>query len=167
MPEMMLEIDGVTAGAIVSVSVMVQSASCIISPQIAVRGRDQRLINVTLVVFAVVALLGLLFAPLSTIWIWAALQGIGQGGLIAVAMTAIVLRSPDSHVAAHLSGMAQFIGYLLAAIGPLLVGLIRSWTGSFSATALLFVALGLGAAINGWGAGRLAHVNVRSVPSEK
>ncbi|MCM2397962.1 MFS transporter [Rhizobium sp. S95] len=160
-------IDGVTAGAIVSVSVMVQSASCIISPQIAVRGRDQRLINVTLVVFAVVALLGLLFAPLSTIWIWAVLQGIGQGGLIAVAMTAIVLRSPDSHVAAHLSGMAQFIGYLLAAIGPLLVGLIRSWTGSFSASALLFVALGLGAAINGWGAGRLAHVNVRSVPTEK
>ena len=56
---------------------------------------------------------------------------------------------------------------ILAAIGPLLVGLIRSWTGSFSATALLFVALGLGAAINGWGAGRLAHVNVRSVPTEK
>ncbi len=160
-------IDGVTAGAIVSVSVMVQAASCIVAPQIAVRGRDQRLINVTLVVFAVVALLGLLFAPLSTIWIWAVLQGIGQGGLIAVAMTAIVLRSPDSHVAAHLSGMAQFIGYLLAAIGPLLVGLIRSWTGSFSATALLFVALGLGAAINGWGAGRLAHVNVRSMPTEK
>lgn len=160
-------IDGVTAGAIVSVSVMVQAASCIVAPQIAVRGRDQRLINVTLVVFAVVALLGLLFAPLSTIWIWAVLQGIGQGGLIAVAMTAIVLRSADSHVAAHLSGMAQFIGYLLAAIGPLLVGLIRSWTGSFSATALLFVALGLGAAINGWGAGRLAHVNVRSMPTEK
>ncbi|NGO66204.1 MFS transporter [Rhizobium daejeonense] len=160
-------IDGVTAGAIVSVSVMVQAASCIVAPQIAVRGRDQRLINVTLVVLAVVALLGLLFAPLSTIWIWAVLQGIGQGGLIAVAMTAIVLRSPDSHVAAHLSGMAQFIGYLLAAIGPLLVGLIRSWTGSFSATALLFVALGLGAAINGWGAGRLAHVNVRSMPTEK
>ena len=160
-------IDGVTAGAIVSVSVMVQAASCIVAPQIAVRGRNQRLINVTLVVFAVVALLGLLFAPLSTIWIWAVLQGIGQGGLIAVAMTAIVLRSPDSHVAAHLSGMAQFIGYLLAAIGPLLVGLIRSWTGSFSATALLFVALGLGAAINGWGAGRLAHVNVRSMLTEK
>ncbi len=159
-------IDGVTAGAIVSVSVMVQAASCIVSPQIAVRNRDQRLINVALAVIAVVALLGILFAPLSTIWIWAILQGIGQGGLIALAMTAIVLRSPDSHVAAHLSGMAQFVGYLLAAIGPLLVGLTRSWSGSFSATALLFVAIGLGAAINGWGAGRLAYVDVRSGTKE-
>ncbi len=159
-------IDGVTAGAIVSVSVMVQAASCIVSPQIAVRNRDQRLINVALAVIAVVALLGILFAPLSTIWIWAILQGIGQGGLIALAMTAIVLRSSDSHVAAHLSGMAQFVGYLLAAIGPLLVGLTRSWSGSFSATALLFVAIGLGAAINGWGAGRLAYVDVRSGTKE-
>jgi hypothetical protein len=38
---------------------------------------------------AVTALLGLLFAPLWTIWFWAVLQGIGQGGLIAVALTVI------------------------------------------------------------------------------
>ncbi|MGO8078130.1 hypothetical protein AB9F41_37990, partial [Rhizobium leguminosarum] len=56
----------------------------------------------------------------------------GQGGLIAAAMTTIVLRSRDPDVAAHLSGMAQCVVYLLAAIGPLIVGLIRGWTGSFS-----------------------------------
>lgn len=156
-------LDGVTAGAIVSMSVMVQAASCIVAPQIAVRSKDQRLIHVALCAIAVVALLGLLFAPLSTAWFWAALQGVGQGGLIAVAMTAIVLRSPDAHVAAHLSGMAQCVGYLLAAIGPLIVGLIRSWTGSFRASAVLFVLLGTGAAINGWGAGRRLHVGARTV----
>lgn len=159
-------IDGVTAGAIVSLSVMMQAASCIVCPQIAVRGKDQRVINVALLVIAVGALLGILFAPVSTVWIWAILQGIGQGGLIAVAMTAIVLRSPDSHVAAHLSGMAQFVGYSLAAIGPLLVGLIRDWTGGFAATSVLFVALGLGAAVNGWGAGRAQHVGASTVRSD-
>ncbi len=156
-------LDGVTAGAIVSVSVMVQAAACIVAPQIAVRGRDQKLIHVTLCAFAVIALLGLLFAPLSTVWLWAVLQGIGQGGLIAVAMTAIVLRSPDAHVAAHLSGMAQCVGYLLAAIGPLIVGLLRSLTGSFDAAAVLFVVLGVGAAINGWYAGKAEQVGARSV----
>lgn len=156
-------IDGVTAGAIVSLSVMVQAASCIVSPQIAVRGKDQRLVHVTLAAIAVTGLLGLLFAPLWTIWPFAILQGIGQGGLVAVALTAVVLRSPDQHVAAHLSGMAQFVGYTLAAIAPLLVGLIRDWTGSFAATSVVFVAFGLGAAINGWGAGRALHVNVRTV----
>ena len=156
-------LDGVTAGAIVSMSVMMQAASCLVAPHIAMRGKDQRLINASLCGVAVIALLGLLFAPLSTIWIWAVLQGIGQGGLIAVAMTTIVLRSRDSHVAAHLSGMAQCVGYLLAAIGPLIVGLIRSWTGSFAWCAVLFVLLGLGAAVNGWNAGRAMHVNARTV----
>ena len=156
-------LDGVTAGGVVSVSVMVQAAACIVVPQIAVRGRDQKVINVVLAAFATSALLGLLFAPLSTVWVWAVLQGVGQGGLIALAMTAIVLRSRDAHVAAHLSGMAQFVGYLLAAIGPLIVGLIRSFTGSFGWSAVLFVALGAGAAINGWGAGRALQVDARTV----
>jgi CP family cyanate transporter-like MFS transporter len=159
-------LDGVTAGAIVSLSVMVQAASCLIVPHIAVRGRDQRLINASLCGVAVTALLGLLFAPLSTVWLWAVLQGIGQGGLIAAAMTTIVLRSRDPDVAAHLSGMAQCVGYLLAAIGPLIVGLIRGWTGSFSWCAVLFVALGLGAAINGWKAGRAIEINVHAVEKD-
>ncbi len=155
-------LDGVTAGAIVSVSVMVQAASCLVAPHIAVKGRDQRVINVTLCAIAVIALLGLLFAPLWTVWFWAVLQGVGQGGLIAVAMTVIVLRSPDAHVAAHLSGMAQFVGYLLAAIGPLIVGMIHGWTGSFAWCSVLFVLLGLCAAINGWFAGRAITVNAKT-----
>jgi CP family cyanate transporter-like MFS transporter len=156
-------LDGITAGAVVSVSVMIQAAACLVIPHIAVRCRDQRIVVVTLLAAAVIALLGLLFAPLSMVWIWAALQGLGQGGLIAVAMTIIVLRSPDAHVAAHLSGMAQCVGYLLAAIGPLIVGLIHSWTGGFGASAILFISLGLCAGVAGWGAGRTAHVKARTI----
>ncbi|MEP9396090.1 MFS transporter [Mesorhizobium sp. KR2-14] len=158
--------DAAEAGAIVSLSVMVQVITCLAVPSIAVRCKDQRGINVALLAAAVIALLGLLFAPTSTVLVWAVLQGIGQGGLIAVAMTVIVLRSPDPHVAAHLSGMAQGVGYVLAAIGPLMVGLIRSWTGSFDAAALLFIALGGGAAIMGAGAGRAIYVGARTVRIE-
>ncbi len=154
--------DGVTAGGIVSASVMVQAAACIVAPQLAVRGKDQRVVNAAFAAIAVIALLGLLFAPLSTVWLWAVLQGIGQGSLIALAMTAIVLRAGSPQIAAHLSGMAQFVGYCLAAIGPLLVGLLHSLTGSFSAAALLFVALGSGAAWHGWRAGRSLHVHVKT-----
>jgi CP family cyanate transporter-like MFS transporter len=156
-------LDGVTAGAIVSVSVMVQACACLVIPHIAVRRPDQRAVVVMLLSAAVIALLGLLFAPLSMVWIWAVLQGIGQGGLIAVAMTIIVLRSPDAHVAAHLSGMAQCVGYLLAAIGPLIVGLLHTWTGGFAASALLFIFLGSCAGIAGWGAGRDLHVKARTI----
>jgi len=156
-------LDGVTAGAIVSVSVMVQAAACLVIPHIAVRSGDQRLLNVALSVLAVVALLGLQFAPLSTVWLWAILQGIGQGGLIAVALTVIVLRTEDPHAAAQLSGMAQCVGYSLAALGPLLVGFILGWSGSFAWSALLFVAIGLGTAVNGWYAGEALHVKAKTL----
>jgi CP family cyanate transporter-like MFS transporter len=159
-------IDGVTAGAIVSLSVMMQAAACLVAPHIAVRGEDQRAINVVLCILTIVALFGLLFAPLWSVWFWAVVLGIGQGGLIAVALTVIVLRSPDSHIAAHLSGMAQFVGYLLAAIGPLVVGMIHGWTGGFEWCAVLFAALALGAAINGWFAGRAINVQARTVEAE-
>ena len=55
------------------------------------------------------------------------------------------------------------MGYLLAAIGPFIVGLIRGWTGSFAWCAVLFIALGLGAAFNGWRAGRALHVKARTI----
>lgn len=155
-------LDAATAGAVVSASIVVQVVACILVPPIAVRMRDQRMVNVVLAVLATVALLGFLFAPLSTVWFWAVIQGVGQGGLIAVAMTIIVLRSPDSHVAAHLSGMAQFVGYLFAAVGPLLVGVIRSFTGGFAATSVLFVILGIGITLSGLGAGRARFVSART-----
>lgn len=155
--------DPTAAGAIVSLSVMAQVVTCLAVPSIAIRRKDQRGVTVALVAAAVIALLGILFAPTSTVLFWAVLQGVGQGGLIAAAMTLIVLRSPDAHVAAHLSGMAQGVGYTIAAFGPLLVGLIRGWTGGFAATAFLFVALALGAAIMGMGAGRALHVGARTM----
>lgn len=155
-------LDPVDAGLVVSVSVLVQTASCLIAPTIAVRGRDQRAINVVLLGLAVIGLLGCLYAPLWSVWLWAVIQGMGQGSLIAVAMTVIVLRSPDPHVAAQLSSMAQTVGYMLAAAGPLLVGAIHGATGSFAATGILFVALGVGAATAGLGAGRARHVSVRA-----
>lgn len=151
-------LDGVTAGVVVSVSIMLQVVTCLLVPPLAVRCRDQRLFNASLAILAAAALTGILFAPLSTVWVWAVLQGIGQGGLFAMAMTVIVLRSPDSQVAAQLSGMAQGVGYVLAAFGPLLVGVLHSATGGYAATGWLFAVLGVGVAINGWGAGRAVQV---------
>jgi CP family cyanate transporter-like MFS transporter len=155
-------LDPVTAGLVVSVSVMAQMVACLAVPSIAVRQRDQRGINVLLTGLAVAGFLALSFAPLRGLWLYATVLGLGQGGLIAAAMTLIILRSPDVHVAARLSGMAQGTGYTLAAAGPLLAGALRGWTGGFAAAAALFALLGVAAAWNGWGAGRARHVTARS-----
>ncbi|MBC2884701.1 CynX/NimT family MFS transporter [Ochrobactrum sp. CM-21-5] len=150
-----------TAGGLVSFSIMAQVAACLAIPSIATRMKSQSLINVLLCACATLALIGFLYLPEWTFWLLAAVQGIGQGGLIAAAMMVIVLRSPDSHTAAHLSGMAQCVGYILAAVGPLVVGVIHSATGSFATCGLFFALLGLGAAVNGWLSGRARHVDVQ------
>jgi CP family cyanate transporter-like MFS transporter len=152
---------GEAAGAIVSVSIIAQVVACLLIPGLAVRFKTQSFLNVLLFLFAVVGFLGLLYAPLSGAWAWAVIQGLGQGGLIAAAMIAIVLRSQNAFVAAHLSGMAQCIGYTMAALGPLLMGMIHSMTGSFVWGGVLLLCLGVGGCIAGWGAGRAIQVNVR------
>ncbi|PWL19059.1 cyanate transporter [Falsochrobactrum shanghaiense] len=155
-------LSAVAAGGLVSFTIMVQVITCLAIPSIAVRQKNQSWVNVILCACATLALIGFLYLPYWTFWPLAIVQGIGQGGLIAAAMMVIVLRAPDSHTAAHLSGMAQCVGYVLAAVGPLLVGMIHSVTDNFAASGILFAALGLFAAINGWGAGRARHIGVRT-----
>jgi CP family cyanate transporter-like MFS transporter len=62
-------------------------------------------------------------------------------------------RSPDGAHAAQLSSMAQGIGYVMAAFGPFLFGLIRDWSDGYTmpmialvAVLVPLVATGLGAA---------------------
>ena len=155
-------LDGITAGAVVSVSIGVQLIACLVVPTIAVRSRSQSLLNVVLIAFATIAMLAMLFMPLWSVWYWAVLQGIGLGGLIAAAMTEIVLRSPNPRVASHLSGMVQFVGYMIASVVPLLIGIIHDLTRTYTASAMLFVVIGIVAAWNGWGAGRAMHVQAGS-----
>lgn len=53
------------------------------------------------------SMLAFLFAPLNGVWFWAVLLGCGRGGGFALALSLIVMRSPDAMVTARLSAMAQ------------------------------------------------------------
>ena len=127
-------------------------------PMLATRRPSQSIAAVLLMVFTIVGLLGLFHAPLGSVWVWAVLLGIGQGGNFAVALTIIVLRSRDAHVAAHLSGMAQSVGYTLAAMGPLGVGVLHEWSGGWQAVSVLFVSVCFACSSVRHGSGRNRHV---------
>ena len=150
------------AGLALSGSIIVQLFSSLAAPWLATRGKDQRLAIVVVMLLTLGGLFGCLYAPLDGLWGWAILLGLGQGGTFSLALTLIVLRSRDSHVAANLSSMAQGVGYTLASAGPLAVGLIHDWTGSWAATGWVFAVLGLGAVVAGLGAGRAKYVGVSS-----
>lgn len=150
------------AGLVLSGSVLVQLLSALAAPWLGTRGRDQRLVVVLVLSLTLAGLLGFLYAPLDGIWLWALILGLGQGGTFSIALALIVLRSPDAHVASHLSGMAQGVGYTLAAMGPFMVGVIHDLTGGWNAVGAIFVVLSVGALLAGLGAGRAKLVGVRS-----
>lgn len=156
-------LSGTEAGLVTSISIVVQVISCLLVPILAGRFRDQRLLAVLLTLIATLSLIGMTVGPLSLVWPLAFLQGIGQGGMFALAVMLIVLRSRDSHVAAHLSGMSQTSGYLLACLGPLLIGLLHQWTGGFHGASILMGVLGAVSGVAGWFAGRNALVNAQVV----
>ncbi|MNH12349.1 Inner membrane transport protein YeaN [compost metagenome] len=150
------------AGLVLSGSVIVQLISSLSAPWLATRGKDQRLAIVIVMLMALAGLFGCLYAPLDGLWGWAIVLGLGQGGTFALALTLIVLRSKDAHVAANLSSMAQGIGYTLASMGPFAVGLVHDLTGGWNAVGWIFAVLGVGAIGFGLKAGRNLHVQVVS-----
>lgn len=82
--------------------------------------------------------LGLLGAPAGPGWLWGLLLGVGNGAF-PLAVTLIGLRSRDAEVTAALSGLVQGAGYLLAGLGPMLVGLLHQATGGWRVPLLVLL----------------------------
>lgn len=154
----------VEAGLLLSVSVVAQAAGSLVGPALATRRASQSLANVLAMVAGMVGLLGCLYGPLSAVWLFAVVLGLAQGALIAIGLTIIALRAPDPLLAAHLSSMAQTVGYLLASAGPLVAGLLHGWTGGWGAVAFFSCVLGLVGCLAGLGAGRPRHIGARAIP---
>lgn len=119
------------AGALLSLSLLMGIPTSLALPVVAGRMRDQRPLALIAPVMWAAGLAGLLADPGGPTWVWMVLAGIGQGTGISFALTMIVLRSPDGVRAAALSGMAQGVGYLLAAVGPFAVGALHDLTGGW------------------------------------
>ena len=105
------------------------------------------------ILITAVGVLGVLLGPLSTAVLWVCILGIGTGATFPVTLLLVVVRSPDAATAVRLSAMAQGTGYVIAAIGPLALGLVRSISGSWTIPLLLVLGVlaleipaGLGAA---------------------
>lgn len=152
------------AGLALSLSIGVQLSTALGGPWLATRGRDQRAAIVVMLGMTIVGLLGCLYAPLGGVWWWSALLGLGQGGTFSIALTLIVLRSANAPVAAALSGMTQGIGYTVASLGPLAVGVLHDVSGNWHGSAVLFVAIWLAALVCGLGGGRNLYVPARLEP---
>lgn len=117
------------------------------------RHTDQRAGALAASLPVVLAMCGLILAP-SLVLLWALLAGAGQGASLVVALSLISLRGGSPLETTRLSGMAQSLGYLLAATGPIAAGALAERTGGWTAPLALVGALGALQVVVGLFAGR-------------
>jgi MFS transporter, CP family, cyanate transporter len=143
-------------GLLLGLANVVGAAGALLAPAQAGRMRTQRPLILAVAVSYAIGLGGLLISPDTGTLVWVAAFGLAQGSGFALALTLIVLRSPTPLVAARLGGVAQCLGYLLAALGPLVIGALHDLTGGWSWPVALLLAALVPMTWFGWGAARAA-----------
>jgi CP family cyanate transporter-like MFS transporter len=151
------------AGWMLSYSSFPGLAASLATPLV-IRGRAGRARAMVVAAIALCAsgYLGLAAAPVSLPYLWLTLLGLGQGMCISLALGFIVARAPDVHHTAHLSTMAQSVGYLIASVGPFGLGALHDLTGEWVVPMFALTAVLIPLLIAGLGASRDGHVLSRS-----
>jgi CP family cyanate transporter-like MFS transporter len=142
------------SGLLLSVTTLVAIPSGLVVAWRAGRARNQRAAAAGATTIATVGLIGLTLAPGTAPLAWAVILGIGQGITFPLALTILVLRSRSVVGTQRLSAMVQSIGYAIASLGPLAVGLLHDATGGWAAGLGLLVLLSLVQMAAGFMAGR-------------
>jgi MFS transporter, CP family, cyanate transporter len=147
------------AGQLLSVMLILAVPTALILPNLLTRSTQQSGWSVVTVTFIGAGLLGLLVAPRAYPYLWTILIGIGMGAGFPLALTLAVLRSRSAQDAAQLSAMSQSVGYALAAIGPLVFGLLHDLSDNWVVPLVFLLALLVPQAVVGFGAGRAMYVH--------
>ncbi|MBO0995410.1 CynX/NimT family MFS transporter [Bacillus sp. SD088] len=135
-----------------------------IIPVVAEKMKDQKVISGITAFFFMAGIVGLflgskLLIPLSVILI-----GIAAGSAFSLAMMFFSLRTSSGQEAAEMSGMAQSLGYLLAAVGPMLFGGLHDLFHSWKIPLLLLFLLAMVIFITGVNAGKSKVISDSTTP---
>jgi CP family cyanate transporter-like MFS transporter len=138
-----------TAGLLLGLNQVVNIPVSAIVPTLTVRPGLQRPLLAGSIGCYTAGWLGLWLAPLAVPWAWMVILSLGMGAFPMV-LTLIGLRARAPETVAALSTVTQSWGYLLAAFGPLLVGLLRGATGSYTGMFVLMLVCVAVLAVTGW-----------------
>ncbi|NKX55164.1 MFS transporter [Arthrobacter mobilis] len=117
------------------------------------RGGDHRAAAALPPALVVAGVLGLMLLP-GAMLLWVLLAGFGSGSSLVTALALFGLRTRTHREASALSGMAQSVGYLMAAAGPPLFGALYGATGGWVLPLVMLACAGVLQAVTGLAAGR-------------
>jgi len=121
------------------------------------RIRDHRPVAASMSACTVLSLVGLLAWPQAAI-AWVPLFGFGTGAVLILGLAFVGTRVSTPQQAASLSAMAQSVGYLLAAAGPIVMGRLHDASGSWTAVLVLCALGAVLMGVLGWLAGKPGRV---------
>ncbi len=120
-----------TAGLLLGVITAMSIPLSFVIPSLAARLQNQTWLILALGACYPVGYVGLILAPAGGAWLWAVLVGVGAS-IFPLVLTLIGLRARTGEGTAALSGFTQSVGYLMAAIGPLGIGVLYDATGGWT-----------------------------------
>ena len=142
------------AGLMLSLLQLMALPAGFIVPIIAARYADQRALVVIIVAPAALAFIGFATTTGSWLLLCSILLGLSLGGCLTLALLFFILRTTTTPTAASLSGLAQSLGYLLAAIGPTLFGALHDLTNGWLVPLYTLFGISSVLLLAGLGAGR-------------
>jgi CP family cyanate transporter-like MFS transporter len=138
-----------TAGLLLGLNQVIGIPLSAVVPALTVRPRLQRPLLISFMTFYAAGWVGLWVAPRTVPWLWMTLLSVAMASF-PMLLTLIGMRARTAETTAALSTYVQAWGYLISAVGPLLVGVLLGATGSYAGMFVLVLAGVVVLAVTGW-----------------
>lgn len=133
-------VDDALAGGQLSLSLGCGAVAALVVPQLARKFGVGTFIVATAALIALGAL-GVLWGPLAWMSVFSVCIGVGQGGTLPLSLSLVSSRSADAHAATGVSALLNVVGYLLAALGPVLGSVAYRAAGTWDAVLVLIAGM--------------------------
>jgi CP family cyanate transporter-like MFS transporter len=135
-----------TAGALLSLYAFMGFPASLLVPYLASRVKNVGLLIYFAVACFIVGYLGLIIAPAAAPVVWIVFAGLGPM-LFPLALVLINTRTRTHAGSVALSGFVQGVGYIIAAAGPLVFGILNDVTGHWTVPLVFMLVISLSALV--------------------
>ncbi|WGS52930.1 MFS transporter [Paraburkholderia sp. D15] len=132
---------GVAAsGALLAGMTVFQAAAALLLPLAAAPFRDRRPWLALGLSAQLTGLLGLILCPDTAAWFWVGIAGAGLGGTFSLTLVTAMDHAADHRLAGKLVAFTQGVGFVVAALAPMVAGMVRTWNGGFGGAWIMLAA---------------------------
>ncbi|MDW5470066.1 CynX/NimT family MFS transporter [Staphylococcus equorum] len=132
-----------TAGYLLMLNQFSQVPMTFIFPIVASKLKDQRILVVIITILFLIGFSLFFTQSLVLLIVGIVIAGLAMGACFSLCMTFFSIRANTSEGSISLSGFGQSVGYLIAAIGPFLIGYLYDATGSWNSGVVALIVMSI------------------------